>query len=508
MSKIELSDILGGYDLSKINNNFQSIEDALNNQVLYRDNPIGEPNALNTDVDVNGKVLYNLPQPTLASQAARLQDVQNAIIGNDSNLINFIQAGSGAVTRTAQNKMREHVSVLDYSSPTVADANGGGFLFSPSNVSHNAANGASLNSLYWGPGRVTTADGNKRGKFFSAIKAPPASLSNYNSVDTTFNGDYSKMHFAVEHRITGAATLGQPTTGYLYTPEAYPHFTYLFNTSGHNESLSGNDGRTAAVAQRVVVSQAGQGDAMCFNGSGFVQGTRAGSTNFLANPAVTLFAGDCAAGTDGVYLNPYETIISDNGFDVAGIGAVYNFKRTNATGAKSTFWGGERFQNIGTAYCDSLISAAGKFKVGLDLAMASLDLDTTRAAISLKAQQRIYFNNTSAASGSLTDNWRTTAFNGDYIHYDTATNVGLHFVTGGNDIMTTRSDAVVLTGTNGLIFQGSSLLRFAGSNQFGTGTSTATFTATNKPGATNSGPTNWLTVVLGGVSHQIPCFPT
>lgn len=80
MSKIELDNISGGYDLSKINVNFQKIEDALNNLVLYRNNTSGEDNALTTDVDVNGVVVYNIPTPTLASQVVPLSYINQLFI--------------------------------------------------------------------------------------------------------------------------------------------------------------------------------------------------------------------------------------------------------------------------------------------------------------------------------------------------------------------------------------------------------------------------------------------
>lgn len=79
--KIVLNDALGTYDVTQINANFQKIEEALNNKVLYRDNPVGTANQLAMDVDVNGKRLYNLPAPILMSEAARLQDVINATAG-------------------------------------------------------------------------------------------------------------------------------------------------------------------------------------------------------------------------------------------------------------------------------------------------------------------------------------------------------------------------------------------------------------------------------------------
>lgn len=125
MAKIVLDTVTGGYDLSIINNNFDKIEQEFQNKILYRDNPVGESNTLATDIDTNGKRIFNLPAPIGLSEVARLQDVQNAIAGaTEANLISFKQLGTGAVTRTVQDKIREFVSVLDFGAdPTgVADS--------------------------------------------------------------------------------------------------------------------------------------------------------------------------------------------------------------------------------------------------------------------------------------------------------------------------------------------------------------------------------------------------
>lgn len=60
MAKIVINDIAGGYNLAQINAAFQAIEDELNNKVLYRDNPEGEPNAMQNDLDMNGHKLLNV----------------------------------------------------------------------------------------------------------------------------------------------------------------------------------------------------------------------------------------------------------------------------------------------------------------------------------------------------------------------------------------------------------------------------------------------------------------
>jgi hypothetical protein len=119
--------------------------------------------------------------------------------------------------------------------------------------------------------------------------------------------------------------------------------------------------------------------------------------------------------------------MTDGGYDVACVGLVNNFNRTNATGAKSTIWNGYRAQSIGSATCDALVSATGKWVTGLDLTMSSLDFGVTKAAISLKANDRIYLNNTAVASGNLDANWRTTTFNNTWIAYN-STSTYVEFV--------------------------------------------------------------------------------
>jgi hypothetical protein len=271
-----------------------------------------------------------------------------------------------------------------------------------------------------GIGQITDVSNRKLPPWFANASSAPSSVGTGTSILTAFNGDLSKCQLPIGHYIQGAATLTQPTTGYYYQPESYPHYTYLVNTSGWNQSTSGNDGRTAACAYRTKVDNYGQGDCVAYNATAFVTGTRASSTNFLANPAGVLFNGDMTAGQDGVYLNPYETILIDGGYDVAAVGLVNNFNRTNATGAKSVVWLGYRAQNIGTQSCDSVVSATGKWQVGLDLAMSTTDFGANKAAISLKANDRIYFNSTATASGSLDANWRTTVFGSAYMTLDSS----------------------------------------------------------------------------------------
>lgn len=124
MAKLVLADVLGGHSQIKINDNFQRIEDALNSQVLYRDNPVGEDNTLHNTMDMNGQALINLRAPSGDNHAARLKDVRNAIYGeagHTANLIDFEPTPElvstnvqGAVEEAYGKAHAEVLSALEY----------------------------------------------------------------------------------------------------------------------------------------------------------------------------------------------------------------------------------------------------------------------------------------------------------------------------------------------------------------------------------------------------------
>ena len=61
MAKVTLSDITAGYaSASALNATFNILEDHLNNQVLYRNNPSGEPNQMENNLDMNNFNILNV----------------------------------------------------------------------------------------------------------------------------------------------------------------------------------------------------------------------------------------------------------------------------------------------------------------------------------------------------------------------------------------------------------------------------------------------------------------
>lgn len=401
--------------------------------------------------------------------------------------IRYTPIGTGAVQRTVTSKVQESVSIKDFgavgdgvSNDTAAVTSGAAQspIFAPVGLYNTTfATPAVLpTGVQYGFGQIRTADGNKSAPNYAVISAAPSSFGNEDSILTAFNGDFSKCQKPMAHYIFGAGTAGQPSSGYLYRPEIMPNYTYLYNESGWNQSLSGNGGRTGISAYRVKAAQYGQGDLVCFNGSVFVTGTKAGSTNFLANPAGVLFNGDMQAGANGVYLNPYETICRDGGFDAACVGVVNNFERTVSTGAKSAVWLGYRAQNIGAASCDALFSAVGKWTTGIDFTMSSLNFGANQAAISLKANQRIYFNNSANASGNLDADWRSTVFNGDYLTFDSSGGF-MHFVRNGQSRLQIGVGQVVVANSELAVNIGSGSNAIIRARQTGFGLPTGTISS-------------------------------
>jgi hypothetical protein len=109
--KIVLNKALGTYDVTKINSNFDKIAEHLNEKVLYRKNPSGTANTLDSDIDANGKRIINLPAPVLGHEPARKMDlppleaVNGALAQLNTALTNSgdLNAKVAAATQAAQN---------------------------------------------------------------------------------------------------------------------------------------------------------------------------------------------------------------------------------------------------------------------------------------------------------------------------------------------------------------------------------------------------------------------
>lgn len=140
MAKITIDDITGQFtSVQAINDRFQQVEDELNDKVLYRNNPAGEPNNMSNDLDMNSNRILNLTSPTSDNEPARWADVKDGVstvdeivpsqsgntdralsttgsslVFKDGSDLAYDNQSSGSVRRTVGDKFRETVSVTDF----------------------------------------------------------------------------------------------------------------------------------------------------------------------------------------------------------------------------------------------------------------------------------------------------------------------------------------------------------------------------------------------------------
>jgi hypothetical protein len=99
MAKIDLNTVSSGYlSQAALNANFTAIENEFQNKVLYRDNPSGEPNSMQSNLDMNGYYVLNAGNTSLA----------------DADNIAYTFDDSAAEARTISDKLNEFVSVKDF----------------------------------------------------------------------------------------------------------------------------------------------------------------------------------------------------------------------------------------------------------------------------------------------------------------------------------------------------------------------------------------------------------
>jgi hypothetical protein len=230
-----------------------------------------------------------------------------------------------------------------------------------------------LSGIATGPGRIETSDTTVRAPILTSLDAIPSSYNTCTSELTCWAGDNSHT-IAHEHIVTGAGTLGTPSTGYLRIQEASGDILRVLNTSGNNTSTSSNDGRTALSGHFTGIFQSGQGDFVGNFVSGTVGSAKSGATSFLASPEVGGFGASLTATIAGTYMEGVGDIsLNDNGHDVAGVGLSLVMNRTAALEAIGAYWDAIQIQGgASTAPIDAFFRASKSATIGFDLSSADL----------------------------------------------------------------------------------------------------------------------------------------
>jgi hypothetical protein len=95
MAKLSISNLSSGFNsTTTLNNAFDAIEDQLNNKVLYRDNPAGEPNQMENDLDMNGYDILNVGSVEVGG--VNILDEMENIYNDYEALINRVTISTAA----------------------------------------------------------------------------------------------------------------------------------------------------------------------------------------------------------------------------------------------------------------------------------------------------------------------------------------------------------------------------------------------------------------------------
>lgn len=88
MAKITLRTILSGFlSNTQISANFDDIMSEFQNRVLYRDNPQGEPNTMQNDLDMNSNRILNLGAPGTVNEPVRVADLPAGTTSTNASLV-------------------------------------------------------------------------------------------------------------------------------------------------------------------------------------------------------------------------------------------------------------------------------------------------------------------------------------------------------------------------------------------------------------------------------------
>jgi hypothetical protein len=95
VAKLSISNITSGYaSTTAINNAFNEIENELNNKVLYRNNPSGEPNQMQNDLDMNGNDILNVS--SVEVDGVNILTEMQTIYNNYLSLVNRVTISTSA----------------------------------------------------------------------------------------------------------------------------------------------------------------------------------------------------------------------------------------------------------------------------------------------------------------------------------------------------------------------------------------------------------------------------
>jgi hypothetical protein len=246
--------VTNGTNLSTLNSNFSKIADALNNAVLYRQNPGTEPNQLLNDVDLNGNNLLNVgtinAQDVLVDSVSITAQVESATAASNSAIASAnaaslsaqdAAASASSATTTLTSSLKKASNLSDVVDPAASLANIGGVNAS------QAASVAPVQKVAGRIGDITLAVTDVTGAAATANNL--SDLSNATTARTNLGLGTMATQSATSIAITGGTingvTMGNigvgsaPTTSVIQTSAPITGGTTAFGIVNANTIQSG-----------------------------------------------------------------------------------------------------------------------------------------------------------------------------------------------------------------------------------------------------------------------------
>ena len=116
MSDIELDAIRSGYNLSKINSNFEKVGDVINDDVLHRS---GGNNTMSQELDMDSNKIINTPRPVESNEVANKKYVDDTLSGVEFSEAAVVQVTGPAIDKVmSQRAVSELFELRMFQSPT------------------------------------------------------------------------------------------------------------------------------------------------------------------------------------------------------------------------------------------------------------------------------------------------------------------------------------------------------------------------------------------------------
>ncbi|NTE87187.1 hypothetical protein [Agrobacterium rubi] len=254
-----------------------------------------------------------------------------------------------------------------------------------------------LNKRLTGPGQIKLAGYAQAPQYVMITSPQPRHSDNrYQFFDTGFDLSHSASFTFVGAGVNPAVLPDIYTNYPEWNSRVHVHdYTAGFNKDPADHAL----GRSGAFVDTLRMYHGGQGDLVGRNTYAEVYATRPGASHFLSVPAAVIENGNLgiSSGVGCVYLNHSEYIYTDSGNPAAVIDSVRNYFRTNAANSLGQVWVHDRPQSAGSVPIEAFYAPQGLSKRGIDFGGAIFD--ASKAAVALKANDRIYWNAVSTPDG-------------------------------------------------------------------------------------------------------------